>query len=268
LGILFSANRYGDGVGDYLNAPLTKAEFETFLTTLLEADSVTPRPFEETKFFEGCLPIEVMAKRGFKTLTFGPMKPVGLIDPRTQSQAYAVVQLRRENLEGSLWNLVGFQTRLTRGAQEKVFRLIPGLQNAEFARYGAIHRNTYLMAPEVLDDFQRLKSAPHVFLAGQISGVEGYVESAAQGLWAGENAARAFLGLPLVTPPRNTALGSLISHLVPHPHGVFAPSNVNYGLFPPAPPKLRRTDRAKYRHQEALAAWNNLLKEIEYVPQF
>jgi methylenetetrahydrofolate--tRNA-(uracil-5-)-methyltransferase len=267
LNVLFSANRYMEGEGDYLNAPFTEAEFSDFLNALREADVVTPRAFEDQKYFEGCLPIEVMAERGPKTLLFGPMKPVGLIDPRTQRRAHAVAQLRRENIQGTLWNLVGFQTRLSRSAQEKVFRLIPGLSNCEFARFGAIHRNTYLLAPEVLDEYQRLRRAPHIFLAGQISGVEGYVESAAQGLWAGENASRAFLGLPLVSPPRETALGSLLSHLAPREkhQSTFAPSNINFGLFPNVPEKFPKSQRATFRRQKANEAWATFLSTINYV---
>jgi methylenetetrahydrofolate--tRNA-(uracil-5-)-methyltransferase len=190
---------------------------------------------------------------------------VGLVDPRTGQRPAAVVQLRRENLAGTLWNLVGFQTRLTRPAQEKVLRLIPGLAKAEFSRYGAIHRNTYLAAPEVLDPYQRLKSEPTAFVAGQLSGVEGYVESAAQGLWAGENAARQAKGLPLLRPPRETALGSLLSHL----EGFggrrdFAPSNVNFGLFP-APAEGPKKDGAKSRVNRARAALDPFLKETQYV---
>ncbi|MDR2945237.1 MAG: methylenetetrahydrofolate--tRNA-(uracil(54)-C(5))-methyltransferase (FADH(2)-oxidizing) TrmFO [Candidatus Adiutrix sp.] len=244
---VYSANRYQAGEGDYLNCPMEKPEFTAFLDALLEADQVEPRAFEEQRYFEGCLPIEVMARRGPCTLTFGPMKPVGLDDPRTGRRPYAVVQLRRENAAGSLWNLVGFQTRLTRPAQEKVFRLIPGLEKAEFARFGAIHRNTYLDAPKVLDEFQRLHSNPRFFAAGPISGVEGYVESAAQGLWAGENAARSAKGLPLLTPPPGTALGALLSHLKSDGgRKYFAPSNINFGLFTPPPPEVPKNQRAAW----------------------
>ncbi len=251
VSVIYQANRYqeaSDGEGDYLNCPLTREEFDRFLAALLEADEVTPRPFEERRYFEGCLPIEVMARRGPRTLTFGPMKPVGLDDPRTGRWPFAVVQLRRENRGGTLWNLVGFQTRLTRPAQEKVFRLIPGLAGAEFARFGAIHRNTYLDAPRVLDEYQRLRGAERFFVAGQISGVEGYVESAAGGLWAGENAARMVRGRPLVSPPSATALGALLGHLK-HDGGSrdFAPSNVNFGLFDPPPPEVPRNQRAQWR---------------------
>ncbi|MDR2422327.1 MAG: methylenetetrahydrofolate--tRNA-(uracil(54)-C(5))-methyltransferase (FADH(2)-oxidizing) TrmFO, partial [Deltaproteobacteria bacterium] len=238
LSKIYRADRYGpEGEGDYLNCPLTQAEYEAFYAALVEADRVEPRPFEENRCFEGCLPIEVMAARGPKTLVFGPMKPVGLNDPKTGQRPAAVVQLRRENLAGTLWNLVGFQTRLTRPAQDRVFRLIPGLEKAEFSRYGAIHRNTFVEAPAVLDPYQRLLAAPQIFVAGQLSGVEGYVESATQGLWAAECASRQALGRPLARPPRETALGSLLSHLEDFGgRQGFAPSNVNFGLFPPPRP--------------------------------
>jgi methylenetetrahydrofolate--tRNA-(uracil-5-)-methyltransferase len=260
---MFAADRYGRGPGDHLNCPMTAEQFATFCEALVEADRTRPRPFEDERHFEGCLPIEVMAQRGLRTLTFGPLKPVGLEDPRDGRRPAAVVQLRRENEAGTMWNLVGFQTRLTRPAQERVFRLIPGLERAEFARYGAIHRNTYLEAPVALDSFQRFRRAPRLFAAGQISGVEGYVESAAQGLWAGENAARAARGLPLVRPPRATALGSLLSHLDGGPSRVFAPSNVNFGLFPP--PEGPKRERAAKRLAEARAAWPPFLEDIGYV---
>lgn len=254
---IYSANRYDEGTGDYLNCPLSKDEFNGFLAALLEADEVSARPFEKASFFEGCLPIEVMARRGPRTLTFGPMKPVGLDDPATGRRPYAVVQLRRENQAGTLWNMVGFQTRLTRLSQEKVFRLIPGLENAEFARFGAIHRNTYLDAPKVLDEFQRLN--PRVFMAGQIAGVEGYVESAAHGLWAGENAARQALGQPLLSPPPSTALGALLGHLRSDGKH-FAPSNVNFGLFPPPPPEVPKNMRSDWLVEEARRALGGFLK--------
>ncbi|MDR2141804.1 MAG: methylenetetrahydrofolate--tRNA-(uracil(54)-C(5))-methyltransferase (FADH(2)-oxidizing) TrmFO [Deltaproteobacteria bacterium] len=263
---MYKADRYGEsGEGDYLNCPLTEEEYAVFYQALVEADQVEPRSFEENRCFEGCLPIEIMAARGPRTLTFGPMKPVGLNDPKTGRRPAAVAQLRRENLAGTLWNLVGFQTRLTRPAQDRVFRLIPGLAKAEFSRYGAIHRNTYLEAPETLDYYQRLKTDPEIFIAGQLSGVEGYVESAAQGLWAGENAARQALGLPLTRPPRETALGSLLSHLDSFGgRKDFAPSNINFGLFPPPPADAPRKIPGAWRVERARAALETFLKEINY----
>ena len=259
--VIYAANRYEEKEGgDYLNCPLDKEQFTAFLAALIEADQVTPRSFEEPKYFEGCLPIEVMAHRGPRTLTFGPMKPVGLDNPATGRWPYAVLQLRRENFSGTLWNMVGFQTRLTRPAQEQVFRLIPGLENVQFARYGAIHRNTYLDAPVVLDEFQRVRAFPRFFIAGQMSGVEGYVESAAQGLWVGENLARQLEGRTLVRPPATTALGALLGHLDPGPaKRKFAPSNVSFGLFPPPPSTVPRSERKKFQLELARESFKSFL---------
>ena len=191
------------------------------------------RPFEEPRYFEGCLPVEIMAARGYQTLLFGPIKPVGLTDPHTGRQPFAVVQLRAENREGTLYNLVGFQTKLKYGEQERVFRLIPGLAQAEFVRLGSIHRNTFIHSPGILSAYLNFLQYPRLFLAGQISGVEGYVESAAMGLLAGINAARLMQNRPLITPPRETALGALIAHLTNTATKDFQPMNVNFGLFSP-----------------------------------
>jgi methylenetetrahydrofolate--tRNA-(uracil-5-)-methyltransferase len=269
LGVLYEADRFDRGTRDHLNAPMTEAQFEAFAEALSEADRCGRRPFEEAAYFEGCLPIEVMAQRGARTLAHGPMRPVGLIDPRTGIRPHAVVQLRREDEAGTHWNLIGFQTRLTRPAQEKVLRLIPGLERAQFARHGAIHRNTHLAAPAALDPMMALKNAPSIFVAGQLSGVEGYVESAAQGLWAGENAARRLLGLPMARPPRATALGSLLWHLSgegPARKGGFAPSNVNFGLFPETPPEVPKRQRAAWRLGRAREELGTFLGEIGYRP--
>ena len=255
LARLYPANRYQPGPGDYLNCPLNREEFDCFLAALLAADQLTSKPFEDERFFEACLPIEVLARRGPRTLTFGPMKPVGLEDPATGRRPYAVVQLRRENQAGTLWNLVGFQTRLTRPAQEKVLRLIPGLAGAEFARFGAIHRNTYLDAPQVLDDFQRFKGAERFFAAGQLSGVEGYVESAASGLWVGENAARSARGRPLLSPRPTFALGALMNHLRGAGR-LFSPANVNFGLFGAAPEGSKNQPRISASARLASARLN------------
>ncbi len=253
--IIYAANRYQDAAdgGDYLNCPLTKDEFQTFWEALVAADKVEPRAFEDQRYFEGCLPIEVMASRGPHTLTFGPMKPVGLENPKDGRRPYAVVQLRLENASGTLWNMVGFQTRLTRPAQKEVFRLIPGLANVEFARYGALHRNSYLEAPTALDEFQRLIGHERFFVAGQISGVEGYVESAAHGLWVGELAARQIQNRPLITPPPSTAMGAMLSHLRLAPRrGPFAPSNINFGLFSPPPPNnIAKKERKTWQVEQA-----------------
>ncbi len=255
--IAFEASRYEDGPGDYLNLPLTEEEYQVFYDALLAADQVKRREFESTKNFEGCLPIEVMALRGRQTLAFGPMKPVGLIDPRTGRRPFAVVQLRREDAGGTAYNMVGFQTRLTHPAQQAVFRLIPGLKKAEFLRLGSIHRNTFIQAPDLLTPTLELKGESGLFVAGQLSGVEGYVESAAMGILAGLNAARRIMEKPPVIPPPTIALGALISHLT-LPAKNFQPSNVNFGLFPPleqkVPKKLRGQAYAD-RAQQDLAAW-------------
>ncbi|MDR1656470.1 MAG: methylenetetrahydrofolate--tRNA-(uracil(54)-C(5))-methyltransferase (FADH(2)-oxidizing) TrmFO [Deltaproteobacteria bacterium] len=263
---MFFSDRYGStGEGDYLNAPFTQEEFDVFYQALIEADRSEPRSFEDEKYFEGCLPVEVMAQRGRQTLTFGPMKPVGLTSPATGRRPFAALQLRREDLAGTHWNLVGFQTRLTRPSQAKVFRLIPGLKTAIFAKWGSIHRNTFITAPKVLDPFMRLKAAPNVFVAGQLSGVEGYVESAAQGLWAGENAARQVLGRPLVHPPAETACGALLGHLASE-RLPFAPSNVTFGLFPPVPPEVPKRNRGQWRVKQAAASMEDFIKTIDFAP--
>jgi methylenetetrahydrofolate--tRNA-(uracil-5-)-methyltransferase len=256
--VAFWADRYGEehgsGGGDYLNCPMNREEWFVFYQALTTAEQTPLKDFESPRFFEGCLPIEVMAGRGEKTLLFGPMKPVGLTDPRTGRWPHAVVQLRKEDAEGLLLNLVGFQTKLTRPAQERVFRLIPGLARAEFARLGSIHRNTFIDAPRVLGPDLRLIAAPHLFIAGQLSGVEGYVESAAMGLLCGINAARLALGQPLAIPPATTALGGLLTHLGNVASADFQPSNINMGLLPPIPPApgaKRKTPKAE--RNQALA---------------
>jgi methylenetetrahydrofolate--tRNA-(uracil-5-)-methyltransferase len=255
----FWGDRYGEpGKGDYLNCPMDQDEYQAFYQALLAGEHVPLKSFESPKFFEGCLPIEVMAARGEKTLLFGPMKPVGLEDPATGKRAWAVVQLRKENAEGSLLNLVGFQTKLTYGAQEHVFRMIPGLCHAEFARLGSIHRNTFLEAPKVLGPDLRLKAAPHLFIAGQLSGVEGYVESAASGMLCGLNAANLLQNKPLVTPPATTAMGGLITHLQNAAAKHFQPSNINFGLLPPLPSKMPKRQRGAAHARRAfpdLLAW-------------
>lgn len=227
----------------YVNCPMNKDEYNAFIDALLAGEKTEFRDWEkDTPYFEGCLPIEVMAERGRETLRFGPMKPVGLDDPRTGRWPYAVVQLRQDNALGTLFNIVGFQTKLKHGAQTEIFRMIPGLQNAQFARLGGIHRNTFLNSPKLLDGALRLKAAPRLRFAGQVTGVEGYVESAAIGLLAGKFAAAERLGSPLPAPPPTTAFGALLTHvttghLLKSPSsgekGSFQPMNVNFGLFPP-----------------------------------
>ncbi len=261
MNIAFFASRYGKGE-DYINCPLNEEEYNRFYEALLKAERVPLHAFEEPRYFEGCLPIEVMAERGKDTLRFGPMKPVGIIDPRTGKQPYAVVQLRRDNKEGTLYNMVGFQTKLKWSEQKRVFRLIPGLEQAEFARYGSIHRNTFIDAPRVLDKYLRLKNLPNVFIAGQLSGVEGYVESAATGILAGINAVRLLKNMPLFSPPPTTALGAMISHLTNIVTKDFQPSNINWGLFPRLPKKVPKRERGKLYAARALNDLEKWIREI------
>jgi methylenetetrahydrofolate--tRNA-(uracil-5-)-methyltransferase len=227
------------GEGDYLNCPLTRDEYQRFYDALINAESATVHDFDKARFFEGCLPIEVMAHRGVDTLRFGPMKPAGLVDPRTGREPYAAVQLRQDNLAGDHYSLVGFQTQIKWGDQAKVLRLIPGLEQAEFVRFGMVHRNTYVNAPMVLTDTWQVRGCPTLFLAGQMSGVEGYVESAASGLLAGLNAAALATNRPLSTPPRTTALGALayyVSHADP---ARYEPTNITFGIMEPLAQALR-----------------------------
>ncbi|MGA7578083.1 MAG: methylenetetrahydrofolate--tRNA-(uracil(54)-C(5))-methyltransferase (FADH(2)-oxidizing) TrmFO [Desulfobaccales bacterium] len=264
-GKIFRASRYGAGE-DYLNCPFSEAEYAAFHQTLLAAEQVPLHPFEEPRFFEGCLPIEVMAARGYLTLAYGPMKPVGLTDPRTGRQPFAVVQLRAENREGTAYNLVGFQTKLKYPEQIRVFRLIPGMEKAEFLRLGSIHRNTFIHSPGLLSPALNFLEYPQLFLAGQISGVEGYVESAAMGLLAGINAARQAQAWELASPPRATALGALVHHLTDTDTRDFQPTNVNFGLFPKLPgriPKKLRGAAYAERALQELAGWVEALGEEE-----
>lgn len=255
-------SRYDKGDGsDYINCSMNKEQYEAFLQALLAAEKTEFKEWEKnTSYFEGCLPIEVMAARGPDTLRYGPMKPVGLTNPHIQGRPYAVVQLRQDNALGTLWNIVGFQTKMKYGAQERVLRMIPGLENAVFARLGGIHRNTFIKSPDLLDKRLRLKSAPHLRFAGQVMGVEGYVESASMGLLAGLFLASDRLGLNIPQPPRTTALGALLAHVTGDAVAeTFQPMNVNFGLFPPLEArvkgghdrKLAQTARAK----EALTPW-------------
>jgi methylenetetrahydrofolate--tRNA-(uracil-5-)-methyltransferase len=255
----FWQDRYGEpGAGDYLNCPLSREEFDTFHQALTTAEQTPLHDFEKPRFFEGCLPVEVMAARGEKTLTFGPMKPVGLTDSATGRRPFAALQLRKEDLQGKTLNMVGFQTKLTRPAQDRVFRLIPALAAAEFVRWGSIHRNTFLDAPRVLGPGGRLLARPHILVAGQLSGVEGYVESAASGILAGINAVRLARGREPAEPPAETALGGLMGHLHNTETKDFQPSNVNFGLLPPLGRKLPKAERGPAharRALPALAAW-------------
>jgi methylenetetrahydrofolate--tRNA-(uracil-5-)-methyltransferase len=255
---VFAASRYDHGEADYLNCPMDRETYESFCEKLTEAEEVPLHTFEEIKCFEGCLPIEVIARRGIETLAHGPMKPVGLIDPRTGRQPHAVVQLRREDRNGILYNIVGFQTKMTWPEQRRLFRMIPGLEKVEFARYGSIHRNTFLNAPILLMNTLQLRSEQRIFFAGQISGVEGYVESAAMGLLAGLNAARFLVGREMIPPPPETAFGALIGHITNGNRKTFQPMNVTFGLFPPLPGRIRKKDRGAHyarRSLAALASW-------------
>ena len=252
--VIYQASRYDDGPGDYLNCPMDREQYQAFIEVLGTATTVPLKSFEEPRYFEGCLPIEVMLARGPETLRFGPMKPVGLPDPRTGRDPYAVVQLRMENAAGDQVNMVGFQTKLTYPEQKRVFSLIPGLEHAEFTRLGSIHRNTLVCAPEVLTPFLQVKGRPGLLLAGQLTGVEGYVESTAMGLLAGRYAACLALGLPLEAPGPETAHGALLHHLTDSEAKRFQPSNVNFSLFPPLTSKLPKRQRGQYRAQQALAA--------------
>ena len=248
------------GEGDYLNCPMNPAEYGAFYSALATAESATVHDFDREKFFEGCLPIEVMAHRGEDTLRFGPMKPVGLTDPRTGRRPYAAVQLRQDTLAGDHFSLVGFQTQLKWGEQARVLRLIPGLEHAEFVRFGMVHRNTYINGPTVLRETWQTQANPALFFAGQISGVEGYVESAASGLIAGRNAAALACGQELRVPPRSTAIGALayyVSHANPQD---YQPSNITFGIMEPPPALIRDRQQRKQaiadRALQALAEWD------------
>jgi len=254
LEIIYRKSRWDDtGPGDYLNCPMDRNQYEQFIALLGTAQTVPLHAFEDPKYFEGCLPVEVMCERGPETLRYGPMKPIGLAHPQTGHLPCAVVQLRAENREGTMYNLVGFQTKLTYGEQQRVFRTIPGLERAEFLRFGSIHRNTFVCAPRVLGPSLEMQALPGLYLAGQLSGVEGYIESAAMGLVAGINGGRQALGKPLVLPPATTAHGALLRHLTDSDPSRFQPSNVNFGLFPPLMRKIPKRDRGRVRAEEALA---------------
>ena len=239
MDVIYRASRYGKGDDDYLNCPLSREEYEVFWHELTHAGTAPVKEFEKTVFFEGCMPVEAMAARGVDTLRFGPLKPVGLRDPRTGALPYAVVQLRQDNAAATLYNMVGFQTHLKWPEQERVFRMIPGLGRAEFVRFGVMHRNTYLNSPRILAPTLAMRSAPGLFFAGQITGVEGYVESAAAGLVAGTNAARLAKGLePVVFPPA-TAHGALCRYITTADPANFQPMNVNFGIMPQLEVRIR-----------------------------
>jgi methylenetetrahydrofolate--tRNA-(uracil-5-)-methyltransferase len=264
---VYMAARYNKGTADYINCPFTKEEYDAFYDALIAAQSVDGHEWEKLAYFEGCLPIEEIGRRGRDTLRFGPMKPVGLDDPRTGRWPYAVVQLRQENLRADSYNLVGFQNHLKFGEQARVLRLIPGLEKAKFLRYGQIHRNTYIHAPSLLTELMNLKQHPNVFFAGQISGVEGYTESIAMGMLVGMHIARIAQGLNAVTPPRETALGSLVNYLTRADVKSFQPANITFDLLPQLDEATRKRVRdKKVRHKmvcdqalESAGSWLNKL---------
>jgi len=248
----FLASRYGKGGDDYVNCPLTEAEYDAFIEALTAAEKVALHPFEKPVYFEGCMPIEEMARRGPQTLAFGPMKPVGIIDPRTERRPFAVVQLRQDDHEGRLYNMVGFQTKMTYPAQRQVLRMIPGLERAEFVRLGSLHRNTFIDSPRLLRPTLQLKSRDDLFMAGQMIGVEGYVESAAAGLLAAINLARLADGSEPVGPPPETALGSLIAYVTDSARENFQPMNANYGLMPDLTARVRGREKKIQMGRRAL----------------
>jgi len=271
--IAFKAARYGKGGDDYLNCPFDKEQYLRFYAALTEANSVPLQRFEETRWFESCLPIEELARRGVDTLRFGPMKPVGLPDPRTGREPYAAVQLRQENLMADAYSLVGFQNHLRYGEQARVLRLIPGLEQAEFLQYGQIHRNTYICSPRVLDATMQMRARPKTFFAGQITGVEGYVESVAMGWLAGVNAARLACGQPLVQAPPATATGALARYVAQTEVKNFQPVNITFALLQPLDQEQREQHKTRLqrkrerRHLQvelALKEWNTWLQEIGF----
>jgi methylenetetrahydrofolate--tRNA-(uracil-5-)-methyltransferase len=267
---VYLAARYGKGSADYINCPMSREEYDRFLDALLAAESVESHDWEKLNYFEACLPIEEIARRGRDTLRFGPMKPVGLVNPRTGQRSYAVVQLRQENLRADSYNIVGFQNHLRFSEQDRVFRLIPGLENARFLRYGQIHRNTYLNAPALLTPALQMKAHPSVLFAGQISGVEGYVESIAMGLLAGLHAAALARGADPLPPPRPTAFGSLVNYLTQSDARDFQPANITFDLLPPLEKKVRdRAVRHRLQCERALGELETWLGEVErrFLPQ-
>jgi methylenetetrahydrofolate--tRNA-(uracil-5-)-methyltransferase len=256
--IAFSASRYDRGGDDYINLPFTREEYEAFIDALLAAEKVPAHDFEDLRYFEGCLPIEEMARRGRETLAFGPMRPTGLTDPRSGKRPFAVVQLRQENRERTLYNMVGFQTKMTYPEQKRVFALVPGLAHAEFVRFGSLHRNTFIDAPRQLRPTLQWRARQHIFFAGQITGVEGYIESAASGLLAGINAARLVRRERAVAPPATTALGSLLAYITDPERKDFQPMNVNFGILPPlspAPPKKIKKELMVERALADIEIW-------------
>ncbi len=258
----FMAARYGRGSADYINCPMTKDEYGAFYRELVSAETAPLKEFENERVFEGCMPVEVMAKRGEQTLTFGPLKPVGLVNPKTgKDDAYAVVQLRSENAEGTLYNMVGFQTNLKWGEQKRVFSMIPGLHDAEFVRYGVMHRNTYINSPRLLDRYYRMREYPKVFFAGQITGVEGYVESASSGILAGYNMARMLSGREMFEPDARTCIGALPLYISNPQNSAFQPMNANFGIIEGLGERIR-SKQERY-NKTALRALDILKKQLK-----
>jgi methylenetetrahydrofolate--tRNA-(uracil-5-)-methyltransferase len=265
MDVAWMAARWDKGGKDYVNCPMDKAQYEAFVQALNEGEKTEFKDWErDTPYFEGCMPIEVMAERGLETLRHGPMKPVGLDNPRTGRWPYAVVQLRQDNALGTLWNMVGFQTKLKHGEQVRIFRMIPGLEKAEFARLGGIHRNSFINSPRLLDEQLRLKSKPNIRFAGQITGCEGYVESAAVGLIAARYAAAELSGRELSPPPVETALGAILNHITRGADAeTFQPMNVNFGLMPPLPQRARKADKKKAYSSRARFAFGQWLDDVD-----
>ncbi|MFC0472035.1 FADH(2)-oxidizing methylenetetrahydrofolate--tRNA-(uracil(54)-C(5))-methyltransferase TrmFO [Halalkalibacter kiskunsagensis] len=260
---VYLKSRYDKGEAAYLNCPMTEEEFDRFYEALIAAETVPLKEFEKEIFFEGCMPIEVMAKRGRKTMLFGPMKPVGLEDPKTGKRPFAVVQLRQDNTSGTLYNIVGFQTHLKWGPQKEVLQLIPGLENAEIVRYGVMHRNTFINSPNLLKSTYQYKERDDLFFAGQITGVEGYVESAAAGLVAGINAANYVQGKELITFPDTTVIGSMASYITTANSKNFQPMNANFGLLPPLEERIRdKKERYKTLANRAISTIQNFVKKM------
>lgn len=259
---VFKAARYDKGTADYINCPMTKEEYEAFYKALIEAQTAPLKTFENQKVFEGCMPVEVMAKRGIETLVFGPLKPVGLVNPKTgKDDAYAVVQLRQDNKEATLYNLVGFQTNLKWGEQKKVFSMIPGLENAEFVRYGVMHRNTYLNSPGLLNQYYQMINCPKIFFAGQITGVEGYVESASSGILAGYNMAKMLKDEPMYEPDSRTAIGALVLYISNNAADKLQPMNANFGIIAGLDERIRK--KAERYNKIALRALEVVKKQLE-----
>jgi methylenetetrahydrofolate--tRNA-(uracil-5-)-methyltransferase len=265
--VVFAASRYDKGEAVYLNCPFEKDDYDAFMAELLAAERALPHDFEAAEreqYFEGCMPVEAMARRGHDTLRYGPLRPVGLVDPRTGRRPYAVVQLRPENAERTLYNLVGFQTSLKWGEQKRVFRMIPGLARAEFERYGVMHRNTYINSPRLLRPTLQARERADLFFAGQLTGVEGYIESTAAGLVAGLNAARLANGQAAVAFPSETAIGALCHYICQADPEAFQPMNIAFGLFPPLPERIRnKRDKKRALGERALSVLDRFLSELD-----